>query len=189
MSMTNATCALLACALHWSDVVIGKFSCEYCMVHMSVRCAAGDVEKVEFHCLAVWRQPACHPRPVLPAVAIMRKDQAIAIDVEHRDWIVVTTGRVIGSPFRHHLVHERGAAGSDAQRPRTGACIPGCGPIAAWPFQFPARVLIRANASSADACCASGFWPSGLCVSDYGKPIVETHGIRRIARHLATACA
>jgi len=46
----------------------------------------------------------------------MRQDQAIAVDVEHRDWIVITTARVIGSSFRHHLVHKRGAAGSDAQR-------------------------------------------------------------------------
>jgi hypothetical protein len=55
----------------------------------------------------------------------MRKDKAIAIHVEHRDWIVVTTAGVIGSSFRHHLVHERGAAGSDAQRYTHGALIPG----------------------------------------------------------------
>src|ERR1700691_5989818 len=52
---------------------------------------------------------------------------------------------------------------------RTGAFIPGCGPIAAWPFQFPARVFSRANASCADACCTSGFLLSDLGVSDWGQ--------------------
>jgi hypothetical protein len=74
----------------------------------------------------------------------MRKDQAIAIDVEHRDGIVIATARVIGSSFRHHLMQDRGTTRSDT---RTGAFIPGSGPIAAWPFQFPARVFSRANAS------------------------------------------
>jgi hypothetical protein len=47
----------------------------------------------------------------------MRKDQVIAIDGEHRDWIVITTARVIGSCFRHHLVHERGVTRNNT---RTG---------------------------------------------------------------------
>ncbi|MGB9447671.1 MAG: hypothetical protein WBR26_21920 [Candidatus Acidiferrum sp.] len=70
-------------------------------------------------CLAIWRQLSDHPRPVLPAVAIVRKDQSIAVDVDHRDWIVIPIARIIGSSLRHHLMHERGTTGSDAQRPST----------------------------------------------------------------------
>src|SRR5713226_7393101 len=54
-------------------VMIGIDDGEYCMMHMSVFCAAGHVEKVEFHCLAVWRQLACHPRPVPPDGASLHR--------------------------------------------------------------------------------------------------------------------
>src|SRR6266850_4554354 len=36
-------------------VMIGIDDSEYRLVHVSVPCAAGDVEKGEFHGLAVWR--------------------------------------------------------------------------------------------------------------------------------------
>jgi hypothetical protein len=35
-------------------VMISIDDSEYCTVHMSVFCAAGDVEKVECHSLAIW---------------------------------------------------------------------------------------------------------------------------------------
>lgn len=37
----------------------------------------------------------------------MREEQAVAIDIEHCEWIVCTIARVISSSFGHHLVHER----------------------------------------------------------------------------------
>jgi hypothetical protein len=80
----------------------------------------------------------------------MRQHQAIAIGVEHRDWIVITMGRVIGSAFRHHLVHQRGATGGDAHRHAQR-------PTGDWPFQLPASVFSRANARCVSACCASVF--------------------------------
>jgi hypothetical protein len=62
--------------------MIGINDSKYRVVYMAHRCAAVDAKKIEFYC-SPSGDPAYHPGPVLPGVAMMRKDQAIIIEIDH----------------------------------------------------------------------------------------------------------
>ena len=75
--------------------------CPYCVL-------PADVEKVEFHRLAVRRHLARHARPVA-GVTVVRQHQAVLVHIQHGD-------RIVGSSSPRHLMHECVTHGSRAQR-------------------------------------------------------------------------
>src|SRR5260370_39042458 len=86
---------------------------EHRVVHVSMARATGHIEKVKFYCLPVRRHLGCHARPVA-RVAIMCQNQAIAVEIQHGDRIVVT-GIVWRSRFLY-LMYEGVSPGSNAER-------------------------------------------------------------------------
>jgi len=90
---------------------------EHCMMHVSILRATGDVEKIEFHRLPVRLQLAHHARPV-SCVTIMGPEQAITVQIEHDDQIVISYMSAL---------------------PSISAC---CGTVVTWPSHVPARVFI-----------------------------------------------
>src|SRR5438876_10451240 len=60
---------------------------EHHMVHHPSIRAAGDVEEIEFHRLAIRRNLAYHARPI-SRITIMGQEQAISVHIKHSDRIV-----------------------------------------------------------------------------------------------------
>src|SRR5581483_371238 len=72
-------------------VVIGVDDVEHRMLHVPVLDASGNINKIKFQPLAVGRLPGNNARAIT-GVAIMNQQEAIVIQVEHGDWMVVLAG-------------------------------------------------------------------------------------------------
>ncbi len=94
-------------------MVVGINNREHGVVHVPVLIAAREIEKIEFHLLPIRRGLGYHARPV-SGVAIVCQDQTIAVQVEHRNRMVVTR-RIIWLSYLVHLMHQRVSTGGHAQ--------------------------------------------------------------------------
>ena len=71
-------------------VMIGVDDLEDGVLHVSVLQIAGNVEEIKFHGFSVGRGPSDHARPIA-GIAIVRQEQAIAVQVKHGDGMIVAS--------------------------------------------------------------------------------------------------
>src|SRR5207245_11288022 len=81
-------------------VVVGVDDYEEGVVHVSLLRATGDVDKIEFHGLSVWRDPCRHARPIA-GVTIMGQEQAVPVQIKHGYGMVVWSGIIRRSRLLH----------------------------------------------------------------------------------------
>lgn len=82
-------------------------------MHVAVFVPTGEVDEIELHGLAVRGLSGHHARAVA-GVAVVNQGQVIAVEVKHRDRMVVL-GWVEGCAGGLHFVHDCVAARGDAQ--------------------------------------------------------------------------
>src|SRR5205823_4382707 len=91
---------------------------EHGMMHVSVVSATGDIHQIELHHFAAGGGSGSHVRTV-SGVAVVNQVEAISVQVEHRNRMIVTSG-VVRYSYCVHFVHEGVSTGSHAHRDLPG---------------------------------------------------------------------